>query len=359
MITGWRPGTGSPTARGPGARIMRSGGGPGSITSLAESARELPGGAPGEARDVDNRPPRPTAGRRQAHAGRGGSPGADGGAGRSRAARGLCWMWRPHGALVRAVRGPAGAAVPAGRSPAGRRCWRPGGTPARCARLCCATRSAGAATSPSRWPSCSPRHWTSSPRRPRDTWLVPAPSRPSAARARGGDHVLRLCRVLAAGRPDIRVAAPLRLARHARDSVGLDAAQRAANLAGRLRVRAARSAPARRRHAARGRRGHHRRHAARLPRGAGRVRGPGRRRPRAVRRHGSIDLIGEQRETPVGDDRTASRRVCPGRATERSGLLPNRDASYRASHRRCPYQRTADRAPGVGIPRQSATPTRR
>jgi predicted amidophosphoribosyltransferase len=30
------------------------------------------------------------------------------------------------------------------------------------------------------------------------TWLVPAPSRPAAARARGGDHVLRLCRALAA-----------------------------------------------------------------------------------------------------------------------------------------------------------------
>ena len=32
-------------------------------------------------------------------------------------------------------------------------------------------------------------------------WLVPAPSRPAAARARGGDHVLRLCRHLARGRP--------------------------------------------------------------------------------------------------------------------------------------------------------------
>ena len=34
-----------------------------------------------------------------------------------------------------------------------------------------------------------------------DVWLVPAPSRPSAARARGGDHVLRLCRHLARGDP--------------------------------------------------------------------------------------------------------------------------------------------------------------
>jgi predicted amidophosphoribosyltransferase len=67
-------------------------------------------------------------------------------------------------------------------------------------------------------------------------WLVPAPSRRAAARARGGDHVLRLCRALAVRRPDLRVARPLRLARGARDSVGLDPRQRAANLAGRVRA---------------------------------------------------------------------------------------------------------------------------
>jgi predicted amidophosphoribosyltransferase len=70
----------------------------------------------------------------------------------------------------------------------------------------------------------------------RETWLVPAPSRPAAARARGGDHVLRLCRHLSRGDPRLRVAPALRLGRRARDSVGLDAAARAANLAGRLRV---------------------------------------------------------------------------------------------------------------------------
>jgi predicted amidophosphoribosyltransferase len=70
-------------------------------------------------------------------------------------------------------------------------------------------------------------------------WLVPAPSRPAAARPRGGDHVLRLCRHLARADPGLHVAAALRLSRRARDSVGLDAAQRAENLAGRLRVRAA------------------------------------------------------------------------------------------------------------------------
>ena len=74
--------------------------------------------------------------------------------------------------------------------------------------------------------------------RPGTTWLVPAPSRPAAARARGGDHVARLARARSPPhRPDIRVAQALALARRTRDSVGLDAAQRAANLAGRLRVR--------------------------------------------------------------------------------------------------------------------------
>ena len=71
---------------------------------------------------------------------------------------------------------------------------------------------------------------------PAPVWLVPAPSRPAAARERGGDHVARLCRVVTARRPGVRVARPLRLARRARDSVGLDAEQRAANLAGRVRV---------------------------------------------------------------------------------------------------------------------------
>ena len=77
--------------------------------------------------------------------------------------------------------------------------------------------------------------------RPGPAWLVPAPSRPAAARARGGDHVARLAHALAATRaatrPPIRVAQVLALARRTRDSVGLDAAERAANLAGALRVR--------------------------------------------------------------------------------------------------------------------------
>jgi predicted amidophosphoribosyltransferase len=73
--------------------------------------------------------------------------------------------------------------------------------------------------------------------RPGTAWLVPAPSRPAAARARGGDHVARLARALVATRPDIRVAQALALARRTRDSVGLDGTERAANLAGALRVR--------------------------------------------------------------------------------------------------------------------------
>ena len=69
------------------------------------------------------------------------------------------------------------------------------------------------------------------------TWLVPAPSRPAAARARGGDHVLRLARAMAAERADIQVSPALALARRTRDSVGLDPAQRVANLEGRLFLR--------------------------------------------------------------------------------------------------------------------------
>ena len=69
--------------------------------------------------------------------------------------------------------------------------------------------------------------------------LVPAPSRAPAARARGGDHVLRLCRAVAARRPGVLVHPVLGLSRGARDSVGLGPAERAANLAAHLRVRAA------------------------------------------------------------------------------------------------------------------------
>ncbi|MCP2258687.1 putative amidophosphoribosyltransferases [Streptoalloteichus tenebrarius] len=72
-------------------------------------------------------------------------------------------------------------------------------------------------------------------------WLVPVPSRGAAARRRGGDHVRRLATRCAAhlalsGRPAV-VASGLRLARGVVDAVGLDAAGRVANLAGRVRPR--------------------------------------------------------------------------------------------------------------------------
>lgn len=69
-------------------------------------------------------------------------------------------------------------------------------------------------------------------------WLVPAPSRSRAARLRGGSHMLRLARAVAAalaarGHP-VAVAPALRLDRGVRDSAGLGAADRVANLAGRV-----------------------------------------------------------------------------------------------------------------------------
>lgn len=63
--------------------------------------------------------------------------------------------------------------------------------------------------------------------------LVPVPSRRSAARARGGDHVLRLARLV--GRhAGIPVRTMLRLSRPVADSAGLNPVQRRANLAGRM-----------------------------------------------------------------------------------------------------------------------------
>ncbi|HEU5265101.1 MAG TPA: ComF family protein [Jatrophihabitans sp.] len=61
--------------------------------------------------------------------------------------------------------------------------------------------------------------------------LIPVPSSARAAAARGGDHVLRLARLV--GRSaNLPVATPLRLGRSVADSAGLSAAQRAANLRG-------------------------------------------------------------------------------------------------------------------------------
>ena len=67
--------------------------------------------------------------------------------------------------------------------------------------------------------------------------LVPAPSRPGAARRRGGDPVARVVAHAATlfAEP-VSVAAILRMGRGVRDSVGLSAEQRQRNLAGRVRV---------------------------------------------------------------------------------------------------------------------------
>jgi predicted amidophosphoribosyltransferase len=65
--------------------------------------------------------------------------------------------------------------------------------------------------------------------------LVPAPSRPAAARARGGQHMTTVARRCAEHLPGVVVAPALRLDGRAADSVGLAADERVANLLGRLR----------------------------------------------------------------------------------------------------------------------------
>lgn len=69
--------------------------------------------------------------------------------------------------------------------------------------------------------------------------VVPAPTRRSAARRRGGDPVTRLARVAVAGHPGIGVASALRMRALVRDSVGLGTAARERNIAGRVRLRRA------------------------------------------------------------------------------------------------------------------------
>ncbi|MET0966532.1 MAG: ComF family protein [Nakamurella sp.] len=83
---------------------------------------------------------------------------------------------------------------------------------------------------------------------PDQLWLVPAPGRRAAARRRGGDPVTTMARAAAAfaarsGLPT-GMAPCLVTAGSARDSVGLNAAARAANLTGRVRWRAAAGPPA-------------------------------------------------------------------------------------------------------------------
>ena len=83
--------------------------------------------------------------------------------------------------------------------------------------------------------------------RPPTLALVPAPSRPAEARRRGGQHMLAVAhhcaRALRAAGVPAMVSPALRLDAHARDSVGLTAEDRTANLAGRLRPVPGRAPP--------------------------------------------------------------------------------------------------------------------
>lgn len=66
--------------------------------------------------------------------------------------------------------------------------------------------------------------------------LVPAPTRRTSARRRGGDPVTGLARRAARDLPGLTVAPALRLKSFTRDSVGLSSADRQANIAGRIRL---------------------------------------------------------------------------------------------------------------------------
>lgn len=67
--------------------------------------------------------------------------------------------------------------------------------------------------------------------------MVPAPTRRSAARRRGGDPVARLAQAAVARHPDVAVRAALRMKALTRDSVGLGTAARERNVAGRVLLR--------------------------------------------------------------------------------------------------------------------------
>lgn len=67
--------------------------------------------------------------------------------------------------------------------------------------------------------------------------IVPAPTRRSAARRRGGDPVARMAAAAVAGHPHITVLQALRMTALARDSVGLGTSARERNIAGRVRLR--------------------------------------------------------------------------------------------------------------------------
>ena len=66
--------------------------------------------------------------------------------------------------------------------------------------------------------------------------LVPAPTRRSAARRRGGDPVTRIAQAAIAGHHGLTVDQALRLKAFTRDSVGLSSGARQRNIAGRIRL---------------------------------------------------------------------------------------------------------------------------
>ena len=66
--------------------------------------------------------------------------------------------------------------------------------------------------------------------------VVPAPTRASAARRRGGDPVARIATVATRAHPAVTVVAALRTRAMVRDSVGLTSTARERNIAGRVRL---------------------------------------------------------------------------------------------------------------------------
>jgi predicted amidophosphoribosyltransferase len=66
--------------------------------------------------------------------------------------------------------------------------------------------------------------------------IIPAPTRRSAARRRGGDPVTRMATLAIAGHPNIGVVGALRMKVLTRDSAGLGGAARERNIAGRVRL---------------------------------------------------------------------------------------------------------------------------
>ncbi len=67
--------------------------------------------------------------------------------------------------------------------------------------------------------------------------LVPAPTRRSAARRRGGDPVARIATAVARAPAGVNVASALRMRATTRDSVGLSTTARQRNVHGRVRLR--------------------------------------------------------------------------------------------------------------------------